>query len=286
VVFYLGGTVFDAMRQSSKSILLSLINHQKYKIQLKAKMLRKLKQIALLSFFISSYVFAQDVEKSWEDAVVYIPGKFFTTSVGKVSVDKPLPVVIYLHGCFGLNRTHDASWASLLADQGFIVVMPDSMARPGRIPNCDPKIKGGNFFPNAFKYRQQEIGYALEQTQKASWADKRNIFLMGFSEGGVGVAQSTHDGFAGRIIMGWSCTNKNNPAFDGIFSSKDSPVLAIASENDDWRIGKPTAGTCANKAQDRTNFKNVDIPGSEHTTYGSDAAKDAVKSFLTQYRSK
>jgi dienelactone hydrolase len=249
-------------------------------------MLLKLKQIVVLGLFISISAFAQDVEKSWEDAVVYVPGKFLTTSAGKVSVDKPMPVVIYLHGCFGINRSHDASWASLLKEQGFIVVMPDSMARPGRIPNCDPKIKGGNFFPNAFKYRQEEITYAMEQAQKAAWVDKNNIFLMGFSEGGVGAAQSTHTGFAGRIIMGWSCTNKNNPAFDGIFSPKDSPVLAIASENDDWRIGKPTAGSCGNKAQDRTNFKNIDIPGSEHTTYGSDAAQNAVKSFLNQYRSK
>ena len=106
----------------------------------------KLKQIALLSFFISSSVFAQDVEKSWEDAVVYVPGKTFTTSVNKISVDKPMPVVIYLHGCAGINRTHDASWASLLTGQGFIVVMPDSMARPGRIPNCDPKVKGEILF--------------------------------------------------------------------------------------------------------------------------------------------
>ena len=256
------------------------------KFNITMKMLLKFKQIALVGLFITGSVFAQDVEKSWEDAVVYLPGKTFTTSVSKIAIDKPLAVVIYLHGCAGINRTHDASWASLLTQQGFVVVMPDSIARPGRVPNCDPKAKGGNAFPNAFKYRQQEISYALEQTQKASWADKNNIFLMGFSEGGIAVAQSPHNGFAGRIIMGWTCTNKNNPDFDGIFSSKNSPVLAIASENDDWRIGKPTVGNCANKAQDRTNFKQVDIPGSEHTTYGSDAAQNAVKSFLSQYRSK
>lgn len=251
-----------------------------------AKMLLRLKQFLVLGLFAASSAYAQDVEKSWSDAVVYVPGKTFTTTVSKVSVEKPMPVVIYLHGCAGINRTHDASWASLLTEQGFIVVMPDSLARPGRIPNCDPKLKGGNAFPNAFKYRQQEIGYALEQTQKASWADKRNIFLMGFSEGGIATAQSAHDGFAGRIIMGWTCTNKNNPDFDGIYSTKDSPVLAIASENDDWRIGKATAGNCANKAQGRSNFKQIDIPGSEHTTYGSDAAQNAVKSFLSQYRGK
>ena len=62
-------------------------------------MLLKFKQIALLGFFITSSVFAKDVEKSWEDAVVYVPGKTFTTSVSKIIVDKPLPVVLYLHGC-------------------------------------------------------------------------------------------------------------------------------------------------------------------------------------------
>lgn len=249
-------------------------------------MLNKLKLIVLFSALIVSHVFAQDVEKSWDDAAVYIPGKTFTTSVNKVVVDRPMPVVIYLHGCSGIYKPHDGSWASLLNEQGFIVVMPDSMARPGRIPNCDPKAKGGSAFPNAFKYRQEEITYAIEQAQKASWVDKKNIFLMGFSEGGIAAAQSTHSGFAGKIIMGWTCTNKNFPDFDGIFSSKETPILAIASINDDWRAGKHTEGRCADKAQGRSNFKQIDIPGSQHQTFGSEEAQNAVKSFLNQYKSK
>ena len=245
-----------------------------------------LKPIALLGLLLASNVFAKDVEKSWDEAVVYMPGKSFTTSVNKILADKPLPVAIYLHGCAGINKTHDANWAALLTSQGFVVVMPDSLARPGRIPNCDPRIKGGNAFPAASAYRQQEIGYALEQTQKASWADKRNIFLIGFSEGGIGVAQSRHNGFAGRIIMGWTCTHKGNAELDGIYSPRDTPVLAIASVNDDWRKGKPTEGNCANKATDRQNFRQVDIPGSEHSTFASTDAQKAVKDFLTQYKSR
>ena len=244
------------------------------------------KLVLISTLLVASQAMAQDVEKSWEDAVVYVPGKTFTTSVNKISVDKPMPVVIYLHGCSGIYKPHDGSWGSLLEGQGFIVVMPDSMARPGRIPNCDPKAKGGSAFPNAFKYRQEEITYAIEQVQKASWADKRNIFLMGFSEGGIGVAQSPHGGFAGKIIMGWTCTNKNFPDFDGIYSAKDTPVLAIAAINDDWRAGKHTEGRCADKAQGRSNFKQIDIPGSEHQTFRSEEAQNAVKSFLNQYRVK
>lgn len=250
-------------------------------------MLNKLKLIALFSTLIVSHVFAQDVEKSWDDAVVYIPGKIFTTSVNKITVDKPMPVVIYLHGCTGIYRPHDGSWGTFLAEQGYIAILPDSMARPGRISNCDPRAKGGtSAFPSAYKYRQEEITYAISQLMASTWADKKNIFLMGFSEGGIGVAQSTHSGFAGKIIMGWTCTNKSFPDFDGIFSSKDTPVLAIASINDDWRAGKHTEGRCADKAQGRSNFKQIDIPGSQHQTFGSEEAQNAVKSFLNQYKSK
>ena len=129
----------------------------------------KLKLVVLLGLFLTSQAFSQDVKKSWDEAIVYIPGKFFSTSVQKIQVDKPMPVIIYLHGCVGINRNHDANWASLLIDQGFIVVMPDSMARPGRLTNCDPRLKKRtNTFPAVYEYRQQEITYALEQTTASS----------------------------------------------------------------------------------------------------------------------
>ena len=273
--------LFLEVRQSLKLILLSVSVYQQIQSNIKAKMLLKLKQIVMLSLFISSSVIAQDVEKSWDEAIVYVPGKFFSTSVQKIQVDKPMPVIIYLHGCVGINRNHDANWASLLIDQGFIVVMPDSMARPGRLTNCDPRLKKRtNTFPAVYEYRQQEITYALEQTTASSWADKRNIFLMGHSEGGIAVAQSLHAEFAGKIISAWTCTDKGDPAFDGIFSPKNLPVLAMASLDDEWRKGTPHEGRCANKAEGRSNFKQVDRQGSIHTTYDNVEARNAVKEFL------
>ena len=159
--------------------------------------------------------------------------------------------------------------------------MPDSMARPGRLTNCDPRLKKRtNTFPAVYEYRQQEITYALEQTTASSWADKRNIFLMGHSEGGIAVAQSPHAEFAGKIISAWTCTDKNDPAFDGIFSPKNLPVLAMASLEDEWRKGTPHEGRCANKAEGRLNFKQVDRQGSIHTTYDNVEARNAVKEFL------
>ena len=252
-------------------------------------MLNKPKLMLLLGMFFVGHVFAPGVEKSWEEAIVKVPGKFFTTDVKNVDVEKPLPVVIYLHGCAGITRTHDMNWASFLADQGFIVVLPDSMARQGRISNCDTRLKQSiGAFPEAYKYRQEEIGYAQSQVLASPWADKKNIFLMGFSEGGVATALSAHEGFSGRIIMGWTCTQNKRPVFDGIRAQKDSPVLAIASEDDDWRKGNGahTKGKCSDKADGRSNFKQINIPGSEHATFGSSEAQNAVKSFLSQYRSK
>jgi hypothetical protein len=73
------------------------------------KLLLGLKQIVALGLFITSSAYAQDAEKSWSDAVVYVPGKTFATTVGKVPVQKPMPVVIYQHSCAGINRAHDAS---------------------------------------------------------------------------------------------------------------------------------------------------------------------------------
>ena len=244
--------------------------------------------ICLILFFTSSLSYAEkDVELSWEKAPVYLPGKLFSTKVDQIDITKPTPVLIYLHGCAGIYGPHDLSWASYIADQGFIVILPDSMARPGRISNCDPKLKERtNVFPKAAKYRREEITYALSQLMASSWADKKNIFLMGHSEGGIATAQSPHVEFAGKIISGWTCTNKNNPSNDGIYSPKNLPILAVASIDDEWRKGRPVEGRCADKAEGRSNFRQIDLEGWAHGTYGNSDARKGVKDFLNHYLTK
>ena len=77
-----------------------------------------------------------DVSKAWDSAVVYVPSNFLPKRVIDVKADAPQPVVILLHGCGGID-VHDRRWAENLKSQGFIVVMPDSLAIPGRSKNCD-----------------------------------------------------------------------------------------------------------------------------------------------------
>ena len=241
----------------------------------------QLKLLGLFLFLFSTGVSANGVERSWDKALVYTPNAFFSKSTDS-KIEEKLPVVIYLHGCTGIEPRHDIEWAKFIAGLGFIVVMPDSMARPDRRSNCDPKAKSGtNAFPQANEYRQQEIGYALEHLKNVPWVDNKNIFLMGHSEGGIATARSNYSGFNGIIISGWTCTNPN-PQSNGIFSPKETPALAIAYVDDAWRKGKPNEGRCADQAGGR-NIVQLDLEGTEHSTFQNKLAQTAVAEFLKKY---
>jgi dienelactone hydrolase len=220
------------------------------------------------------------IEKSWEDAVVFLPGKTFSTSASKVNLDKKYPVVIYLHGCAGIVPSHDYGWAKEITKHGFIVVMPNSFAIPKRPSNCDAATATVGFFFLAYLIRNHEIAYAYQQLSKTTWADMNNIFLMGFSEGAVATARSEFKGFNGAIIMGWTCTSRD-PQFNGIFIPKKTPVLALAYLDDRWHPpGSPWYGKCADQSQGRDNFTQLSFEGTEHQTLLAPGAIPAVDKFL------
>lgn len=220
------------------------------------------------------------IEKSWEDAVVFLPGKTFSTTASKVNLDKKYPVVIYLHGCAGIMPSHDYGWAKEITKHGFIVVMPDSFAIPKRPSNCDTATATTGFFPSAYLIRTSEIAYAYQQLAKTSWVDMNNIFLMGFSEGAVATARSEFKGFNGAIIMGWTCTSRD-PQFNGIFVPKKTPVLALAYSDDRWHpLGSPWYGKCSDKGQGRDNVTQLNFVGTEHQTLLAPGAVPAVDKFL------
>jgi dienelactone hydrolase len=223
----------------------------------------------------------EDVGKSWEKAEVFVPGNFFTSVPSRVSVEKPLPVVIYMHACTGISK-HDSQWANFIKGLGFIAILPDSMARPGRKPNCNPVTKRVGFFPQAYAMRQEEISYAVEQIKKSPWADTKNIFLMGHSEGGQAVARTRLSVFRGIIISGWGCTHAKNPNFDGIFAPLETPILTLEWNGDPWRVGTPVEGSCANKFGERKKARQILFSGSQHDTYEQNEARDAVAKFLKE----
>lgn len=223
------------------------------------------------------------IEEAWTKAHVYLPNSWFPKRPRDVALDNPLPVVVYLHGCDGIDTAHDSAWAKFIASLGYAVVMPDSMARPYRVPNCDDRLKKAtNKFPLALAYREHEIDLAWQKLQNYDWVRKDKIFLMGHSEGGVAVAHNKSDRFIGLIISGWTCTSRGSGHFSGIMASKNIPVLAISNKNDIWFQGTNLKGQCSEHSANRVDFTQIDLTniGSEHSTYQSSSARAAVSSFL------
>jgi dienelactone hydrolase len=222
----------------------------------------------------------EGVEQSYDKAEVFIPNKFFTTIPSKIEVDRKYPIVIYLHGCTGIE-SHDTQWAKFISNMGYIVIQPNSLARENTKVACDPKaFKSISAMAQgkALMFRQQEIKYTLEKVKSSTWADTNNIFLMGHSQGGISTALNKLNDFKGLIISGWTCTDT---LVGGIRSASNIPVLVIAYDNDPWRQDK-SKGRCIDSAKEHTNLTQIDLVGNFHGTIDNPRAREEVKKFLTK----
>jgi len=218
-----------------------------------------------------------DVRRTWDRAVVYLPGRRFTTLPAKVDVTTPHTVVLYLHGCV-ITDHGDRPWARFIADQGFIVVMPDSYARKYRPSNCDGKTHSSGFFPLAHILRLEEIVWARHMLSKMPWADENNLFLMGHSEGGYAVNRYGEGGFRGIIISGYNCGRS------WANWKVDTPAIAVNYESDPW-FKHAGSMRCADNISGRS-IKDVILSGHGHETYFRAEARDAVRDFIksNEYR--
>jgi dienelactone hydrolase len=245
--------------------------------------------LAAAGIIAFSFAYAQgaetDVKSSWDKAVIYLPNTSKPTELNKVKLDKAYPVAIYMHGCGGIGGLSDDNhgWAKLIAQQGLLVIMPDSLARNDRKPSCDPKTRKAGLFPPVHGMRLEEIKFATDEVKKQPWFDGKNLFLMGFSEGATATVRTKLEGFRGVIATGWTCTNTNAPAFDGIFLPQETPLLTINHSDDPWYTTDNVRGSCESKFTGRQNAQNLTIPGSGHGTYPSEKARQAVVNFIKQH---
>lgn len=223
-----------------------------------------------------------EVERTWQAAFVYLPGLPFPGLVllARVPPLEPIrPTVLYMHACTG-RGSQDEFWARTLADAGYAVVMPDSFARQYRRANCDPFTQTVGGFPQATDFRQEEIAFAMDRLREQPWVDARNLFLMGHSEGGLAAALWPSPGFKGVIISGWMCTYRTHPAYDGLRTPLQTPVLAIEFETDPWFENTPASGSCGPLLARRPRSRLLTLPGRGHHTDSYEAARQAVLEFL------
>jgi dienelactone hydrolase len=218
-----------------------------------------------------------DVSKAWESAVVYVPSNFLPKRVIDVRVDAPQPVVIFLHGCGGIDM-HERRWADHLKSQGFIVVLPDSLAIPGRSKNCDSTTHTTNLGKIPVReLRPAEASYAMARVREQTWADQDNIFLMGHSEGGMTVSRTPVEGFKAVISSGFWCHRRLEIKHGG------APFLFLNWENDPWFRDVPDKRNpqiCQQLSEKRASTEQVLLVGQGHATSQSDSAKMAVEKFL------
>lgn len=216
-----------------------------------------------------------DVRSTWDNASVFLPGRRWSTRPGAIDLTTPSPVVLYLHGCTGITTFNDTAWARFLADAGFVVVLPDSFARSSRRSNCDPRTSEAGFFPLAHILRYEEIVWARHKLSQSAWADQKNIFLMGHSEGGYAVTKYADGGFRGVIISGYDCHWAQ--------WERGIPALAVNYETDPWY--KNQSMRCADRSGGRA-VEDVILTGHAHDTYFRAEAREAVKRFLNQHKAK
>ena len=129
-----------------------------------------------------------DIER-WAQAVVAMPAlaadRLLISTMNSPDVaaraallaaGETLPVALYLHGCTGIGNLE---FLRDLADQGFVVIAPDSFARTYRPLQCDPETQTGGFNVFVYDFRLAEISFALEQLWSVEWADWDRMVLAG-----------------------------------------------------------------------------------------------------------
>lgn len=129
-----------------------------------------------------------------------------------------------------------------LADAGFVVIAPDSLARRYRPLQCDPKTQTGGYNLFVYDFRQAEINYAVQRLLEMPWVASGNMFLVGTSEGGVATALYRGDEFRARVVTQWTCSGRsivdNKPCHPAKWATGNhlalQPVHQIAQHNIDF----------------------------------------------------
>ena len=208
--------------------------------------------------------------------------KDMAQDLGNIPGRMKIPLVIYMHGSAGLTGDERGD-IRFLVRNNYAVIAPDSFARKFRPKSCDPYTYTGGLFRGVLSFRLAEAMYAHELANTLTWVDKQNIFMMGFSEGGITTARYGRGGLAGRIILGWTC-NSGWPEYAGIAGSRDEPILAVVASNDPWFTGTSTMGDCGDFMLFRSNNESVVIDTYMHAVQGLPEVRERILQFLEANR--
>jgi len=206
-----------------------------------------------------------ELGRTWQASLVRLPhnhkvfaGQISDLPLEALSVKDKLPTVIYLHGCSGIW------WGTYIrldffAENGFAVIAPASFARSKYPKSCDPATKRAGLYRETLKMRQYDALNAIKNAKQLDWVDARNIFLVGFSEGGITsatVSTNIDTTVNARVIEGWTC-HAGWGEYRGSNAPVSEPVLALVADQDPWFQDSWTRGSCGRYMNSENGSRSV-----------------------------
>ncbi|NGM24340.1 hypothetical protein G3576_30410 [Roseomonas stagni] len=220
------------------------------------------------------------VEATWEQALVILPGQTAPTRLSEVSLpaDRPIPLVIYSHGCNGL-RGEATLTLRLLSESGFAVIAPDYFARSDARQVCTGREQRDTvrIYDGHVERRIEEARYAADRARSIPWVDRRRIFVVGHSVGGAVASQWSTADVAGVAILGYDCADHRAL---GVRAPASVRVLAMSDARDPWYPETRHGMSCSQRVGDRPNFTSVILNHGSHFQMQYADGRAALVSFL------
>jgi len=238
-----------------------------------------------------------EIAMTWNASMVTIPngdGGVISGNIGLLNSstltrEQKLPVALYLHGCSGFFSGDDfrMDW---LARQGYATIAPDSFARSFYPDSCNVSTREAWLYKPTIEMRQNDAAYALEQIRSFSWVDQDNVYIYGFSEGGLTAVtlNSTNPlhRTKARVVEGWNCISIPWEEYTGISSPDTEPLLTLFANQDPWLLGEQITDSCANFISPTNGSQSVLIDyaplNTQHTLLEALEIQEIVLNFLLQ----
>ena len=208
----------------------------------------------------------------------------FKEKYPNIKIDKKYKILLYMHGSSGLYKG-TVYRKQIVEELGFIFFAPASHRLNDRPIYISPAKQ--SLYIKVHKVRVAELHYNYKKLKKLKFVDKKNIFLMGNSEGGLATAIFKSNKFKGRIVTAFSCENTYFYNKFKLGSKKDEPFLNIIGTHDEF-FAKDTkinakykiSGNGIERLKNYKNAKVVILPKAKHDLTTNIYVKDEILGFL------
>ena len=240
---------------------MSKTENQKRNLDLLSKLMRRAKRgvHCLFHALLFSFLFAHADQPTLTDYTMRMKkaGAFVLDRPDTISLEKPLPIVIILHGCSGVKQV-EATYAEIANVAGWVSLIVDSLSVRGINDQITAKALVCSSIGVSGQDRAKDILAAIEYVSQEPDIDVSKVALVGFSHGGWAVLDflSGAPGDAGLHWTGLKDSSLKRPEILGAFVNypycmhparsvklkslaSNTPVQMILASNDKITFSTP-----------------------------------------------